>query len=358
VKASILSLTIGAASLAMLALDPAGRSAAAEDLSFAGKTITMTIGFAAGSGTDLYGRLIGQRLASYLPGNPRLIVMNQPGAGGVVALNDWSRTADPNGQFLTIGQQSQADPDSLARANAKYDPQTFDYVGGVASASQGLIIDKAAVKRLTDRTANPVTMGVVGSTLRGGNYQALWGSTFLGWNVKWVRGYESTGDVRQAMVRGEIDMSSFSAYNDWHYLNAGGKFSVISQAGAWVDGKLVKSAWLADAPFIAELIELKTKGDPQAQRAFDYWQNLTQIGIWLALPPDTPDPITVAYGKAYNAAIQDPTFRDEYAKINPDALFVSGADVSKLVSKVTNVSPQTLRYIDHLLQHQGFVSAQ
>ena len=246
-KLSILCLTICSASLA-LALDSASRVAAAEDVSFAGKVITMTIGFAAGSGTDLYGRTIGQHLLRHLPGNPRLIVVNQPGAGGVVALNDWTKRAEPNGQFLTIGQQSQVDPDSLIRANAKYDPRSFHFLGGVASASQGLFVNKAAVGRLTAGSAEPVTMGIVGSTLRGGNYQALWGAAFLGWNVKWVRGYPATGEVLQALDREEIDMSSFSALKDATYLRQSGKFTVVCQGGAWVDGKQAKSAWIGDAP--------------------------------------------------------------------------------------------------------------
>jgi tripartite-type tricarboxylate transporter receptor subunit TctC len=357
VKLSILCLTICSASLA-LALDSASRVAAAEDVSFAGKVITMTIGFAAGSGTDLYGRTIGQHLLRHLPGNPRLIVVNQPGAGGVVALNDWTKRAEPNGQFLTIGQQSQVDPDSLIRANAKYDPRSFHFLGGVASASQGLFVNKAAVGRLTAGSAEPVTMGIVGSTLRGGNYQALWGAAFLGWNVKWVRGYPATGEVLQALDREEIDMSSFSALKDANFLRQSGKFTVVCQGGAWVDGKQAKSAWIGDAPFIGELLERKLKEDPQARQAFDYWQNLTQIGIWLALPPNTPDDIRAAYGKAYQATIQDRAFLDDYSKINPDALYVRGADLSSLVSKVVSVPPETLHYIDALLQRQGFVAAQ
>jgi tripartite-type tricarboxylate transporter receptor subunit TctC len=354
-KLSILSLRVWAAGLAILAMQSASRLAAAEDLSFAGKTITMTIGFAAGSGTDLIGRTIGRHLAGHLPGNPRLIVLNQPGAGGVLALNDWVNKAEPNGQFVATGHQSQIDPDSLRRAKAIYDPKTFNFMGGVASYSQGLYIDKAAVKRLTERAADPVTMGIVGSTLRGGNYQALWGAALLNWNVKWVRGYRSTADVIHALQRGEIDMGSFGSAMDAEHLRQEGKFTIISQAGAYIDGKMVKSPWLGDAPFIAELLEGKIK-DPQARQAFDYWQELVQIGIWLALPPKTPEHIVTTYSTAFNATIQDPAFQNEYSKINPDALFVSGADVSKRVTNIANVSPQTLRYIGQELQRQGFAS--
>jgi len=356
-KLSILCLTVCTTSLAAVALDSATSCAAAEEISFAGKTITMTIGFAAGSGTDLYGRTIGQHLMRHLPGNPRLVVVNQPGAGGVVALNDWTKRAEPTGQFLTIGQQSQVDPDSLTRANARYDPRTFHFLGGVASASQGLFVNKEAVGRLTNSSATPVTMGIVGATLRGGNYQALWGAAYLGWNVKWVRGYPATGEVLQALDREEIDMSSFSALKDAEYLRQSGKFTVYCQGGAWLDGKQVKSPWIGDAPFVEEILASKLKQDPQARQAFDYWQNLTQIGIWLGLPPNTPEDIRAVYLAAYRATVEDRAFLADYSKINPEALYVGGADLSALVSKVAGVSPETLKYIEGLLEHQGFVAA-
>jgi len=347
---------ICSAGFATLALDSTSRPAVAQDLSFADKTITMTIGFAAGSGTDLYGRTIGRHLAAHLPGSPKLIVLNQPGAGGVLALNDWANRAETNGLAITTGHQSQIDPDSLRRANAKYDPRTFNFMGGIGSYSQGLYVNKAKATRMTD-PANPVVMGIVGSTLRGGNYQALWGATFLGWNVKWVRGYHSTAEVIQAMQRGEIDMGSFGSAMDSQQLRHGDNFTVVSQAGAFVNGKMVKSSWLKEAPFIAELVEGKIN-DAQGRQAFDYWQNIIQIGIWLALPPKTPDNVVAAYNKAFAATIVDPSFKGEYTKINPDALFVSGADVAARVSNVANVSPDTLHYIDQLLQRQGFVTGQ
>jgi tripartite-type tricarboxylate transporter receptor subunit TctC len=47
---------------------------AQEPVNFAGKTITMIIGYAPGGGTDTSGRLIAQFLAKYLPGSPNVIV--------------------------------------------------------------------------------------------------------------------------------------------------------------------------------------------------------------------------------------------------------------------------------------------
>jgi len=107
--------------------------------------------------------MLGRYLVRNLPGQPNLIVLNQLGAGGVVALNDWSNKAEPNGLSVTIGAQSQTDPDALIRTHAKFDPKTFEYVGGLAASSQGLFVNKDVVARLYDKSAKPAVMGMVGS---------------------------------------------------------------------------------------------------------------------------------------------------------------------------------------------------
>ena len=91
---------------------------AAADVSFAGKNITMVVGFEAGSGPDIYGRTVGRHLVRYLPGQPGLIVLNQLGAGGVVAMNSWVNKAEPNGLSVALGTLSQTDPDALMRTKS------------------------------------------------------------------------------------------------------------------------------------------------------------------------------------------------------------------------------------------------
>ncbi len=330
--------------------------AAAQDVSFAGKTITMTIGFAAGGGVDLYGRTLGRHLVRYLPGQPNLVVLNQLGAGGVVAMNDWANKAEPNGLSVTIGAQSQTDPDAVIRTHAKYDTTTFNYVGGLAAYSQGLYVNKDAVARLHDKSARPAVMGLVGATLRSGNYQVLWGAAFLGWNVKWVRGYTRTAELRQAMERGEIDMSTFGSSTDLDYLNRSDKFAIVSQSGTVKDGKTVGRAALGNAPLISDLVKGKIS-DPLAQKAFDYGEYVSQVGMWLALPPRTPANIVAAYVKAFEATLKDPQYQAEFSKIDPDSPVASKADLEKLIRELAKVSPETLDFLQAELKRQGFGAA-
>jgi hypothetical protein len=332
---------LGALSIAWLVTSPAK---AQEAPSFAGKTITMTIGFGAGGSVDLYGRTLGQYLVQHLPGHPSLLVINQLGAGGVVALNSWVAKAEPNGLAITIGAESQTDPDALFRTQAKYDTTSFNYVGGLSAYSQGLYVGKDAVARLYDKSQKPVLMGLVGSTLRSGNYGVFWGASVLGWNIKWVRGYPSTSELRQALERGEIEMSTFGSSRDIKSLGDTGHFKVVSQGGTVKDGKRVPRAAFGDAPILADLVKGKIT-DPLAQKAFDYSENVSQVGMWLALPPKTPKPIVDVYVKAFNETLKDPQYEADFAKIDPDSLVASKADIEALIGKLAKVSPQTVEYI-------------
>lgn len=339
---------VGALSIACLIASPA---AAQEAPSFAGKTVTMTIGFGAGGSVDLYGRTLGQYLMQHLPGHPSLVVVNQLGAGGVVALNGWIARAEANGLAVTLVAESQADPDALARTQAKYDPKTLKYVGGETAYSQGLFVNKDAVARLSDKSAKPVIMGLVGSTLRSGNYGVLWGVKYLSWNVKWVRGYPSTAELRQALERGEIDMSTFGASRDIKGLIDSGNYKIAIQGGTVKDGRRVPRAAFGDAPILADLVKGKIT-DPAAQKALDYTENVAQVGIWLALPPKTPDNIVATYVKAFNDTLADPQYRADFAKIDPDSPVASKADIETLVGKLATVSPETLQYVQAEVKRQ------
>jgi hypothetical protein len=330
--------------------------ASAQDVSFANKAVNMTIGFEAGGGVDLFGRMLGRHLARHLPGQPMMITLNKLGAGGVVALNDWANKSDLDGLSVTIGAQSQIDPDAVIRTQAKYDPRTFNYVGGLAAPSQGLFISKEALTRLHDKSQRPVVIGVIGTTLRTGNYQALWGAAFLGWNVRWVRGYTRTSELRQAMERGEIDMTSFGSIRDIQYLHDTGKFTVISQSGTVENGKPTARAAIGDAPVISALLKGKIK-EPLAQEAFEYGEDVSQIGFWLALPPKTPERIVATYVKAFDDMRADPAYKSELEKVDPDSPVATKASLEHLVHELGKVSPETLRFIQIELERQGFGTA-
>lgn len=327
-------------------------AAAADDaVSFQDKTITLLIGNAAGGTTDLYGRLLGQHLVAHMPGNPRLVVLNQPGAEGVTALNGFVTRAKPDGLTATVGAASQSDPLVTRTAHAIYDVRKFVFAGGLAHTGTMLFIDKEARNRLEDKRAEPVTMGAL-SQLRTGMYMTLWGTEFLGWNTRWVMGYPSTAGLRQALERGEIDMTSFGSANDIRQLIAAGRFAILVQSGMPEGDRLLPRPDSDDAPILGKLLGGRLT-DPVAQRAFAYWEKDSLVGIWLALPPGTPEAVAEVYRTAMHAALADADYRAAVQAIEPDAVEMSAAEVHGLLTALAETPPEALAYLEELQKKQG-----
>jgi tripartite-type tricarboxylate transporter receptor subunit TctC len=62
---------------------------AQEDIAafYKGKTIRLVVGIGVGSGYDINARVLARHMAGHIPGNPTVIVQNQPGAGSLTMTN-------------------------------------------------------------------------------------------------------------------------------------------------------------------------------------------------------------------------------------------------------------------------------
>src|SRR6187401_3449966 len=88
-------IALGAALLLTL------HSASAEAAEFyRGKTVTLVVSSSPGGGYDVMARTIAKYLGRHIPGNPRVVVSNMPGAGGIVAMNYLYRAAPKDGTFI------------------------------------------------------------------------------------------------------------------------------------------------------------------------------------------------------------------------------------------------------------------
>jgi tripartite-type tricarboxylate transporter receptor subunit TctC len=334
---------------AMLVIVPP--AAAGDAPSFKDKTLTVVVGAAAGGSTDVFGRLAGTYMAERLPGRPTVVVRNMPGAGGIVALNSFYNQAKPDGLTVATGAGTQSDPLTYRTLNARYDLGKLEYVGGLGRTGTVLIIRKDAMPRLADSSARPVAMGAL-SAIRSGMQMTLWGTEYLGWNVRWVTGYPGNNELVLALQRGEIDMTSLATVEEIELLLKSGPFATLVQSGALVDGKQVPQPAYGGAPLLGDLLAGRLS-DPVALEAFEYWKNTTQVGQWLALPPGTPAPILAVYRAAFGAAIRDPGFVEKLKRVNTDIVPMSAEDTTALVTRLAATSDEALSYMVGLQKKQG-----
>ena len=76
------------------------RQAQSVEQFYKGRTVTMLVGTAPGGINDISARLVARHLGRFIPGNPTIIVQNNPGAGGLVTANRLYNVAEKDGSVL------------------------------------------------------------------------------------------------------------------------------------------------------------------------------------------------------------------------------------------------------------------
>jgi tripartite-type tricarboxylate transporter receptor subunit TctC len=337
---------------AMVLVLSVGTTGARAQVTFEGKTISMIIDAAAGGGTDLTGRLLAPFLTKYLPGRPAVVVRNMPGAEGIVALNYFVQQVVPDGLTLTTGGGPSIDPIRYRAPQSRYDPGKFALIGGAGRGGSVLVAATAAERRLYDKSATPVAIGIAGAAPRSGQLMAAWGIEFLGWNARWIAGYRSTQALNQALHGGEIDMTATSTLLSLKSGVDSGEFRVLVQSGGFQRGQRVRRPEFPNVPVLADQLEGKITV-AIARQAFSAWQAVLLTDKFYALPPATPAPIVAAYRTAYRKIMEDPEFNARGQKLSEVFEPMTPEDVSSLVKDIVETPQEAVEYVNTLLRKQG-----
>ena len=319
-------LSFGIAALVI----PATDAQSAESVSFKGKRINVIIGSQPGGGTDGTTRLVGRFLEKYLPGKPKMIYRNMPAGHGVKASNYFANVVKKDGLTWMGGASSYVDANNLRKKVVKYDPTKYAFIGAISRGGSVILIRKDRLANLTDKSKKPVIVGGLDGS-RNWAQLILWGTDYLGWNVKFVIGYPGSAALALALRRGEIDMFGTSSLIMHQNLNKTGKFKELVQMGEpGPNGTIVRRLSFKDVPTMPALMKGKTSG--LAKETFDYWKKTSQIDKWYALPPGTPKKYVAVYRKAYQKAIKDPGFiKAGKFQFSADFNPVSAEDIARLV---------------------------
>ncbi len=317
----------------------------AQTVDFKGKTISMVVGYAAGGGADLIGRLVAPNLTRLLPGNPVVTVQNMPGASGGKAMSFVAQKGTNDGTLLMMGSGSAVDPLNYRTANLPYKPEEFNIVAGFGRGGLALIVNTAALSRLNDTSKPPVTMGAITAhDVFGRSGLTLWGIECLGWNVKWVIGYAGTNDVLIALDRGEVDMAITGDLNKIRNQVNTGKIKILALSGP--------RAEMQDVPQIADQVIDKID-DPLEKKAFAYWRNYNTLDKWIALPPNTDKAVVAAYRAACDEMAKDPQFVQAGKSMSEDFIIQTPDQVAASIKTLAETPDEAINFIKTIAAKQG-----
>ena len=305
---------------------------------FTGKTLTLIVGSAPAGGYDTYGRITARHMVKYLPGQPTIVVRNQPGAGSGTAAGAIYNTAPKDGTWFGIVFPGVIiGPILDPKPNMTFDVTKFSYLGSADSGTRVCItFEKSPTKTFDDARKRKTIMGASAAGGSTRDYAYMLNHT-AGSQFEVVSGYKGTADIFLAMERGEVDgMCGL----DWSSLKA--------QRGDWIESKKLNILIQTGLDPEKELVDM---GVPDMWR---YVSNATDkaaaelvvsqqvFGRPFIAPPGVPEATMKILRSAFDKTMADPEFIAEATKARIDINPTSGQKVQELVTRIFATPPETV----------------
>jgi len=103
---------------------------------YKGRAVTMLVGTAPGGINDISARLVAKHLGRFIPGNPAIVVQNNPGAGGLITANKLYNSAEKDGSVLAKFERAVPQVQIQGDANAQFDSTKFVWLGSTRKPSK------------------------------------------------------------------------------------------------------------------------------------------------------------------------------------------------------------------------------
>jgi tripartite-type tricarboxylate transporter receptor subunit TctC len=274
---------------------------------YANHLVTIAVGSDAGGTYDLYARAIARYLGKHIPGSPRVIVQNMPGAGGYTAALHVFSLAPQDGTVIgAIGSalpyQPLIDPNS-----PKFDVPHVNWIASVATYNIMMLVrSDVPVTSVDDLRTHPTVMATIAPGQLNSLIVAATNSA-LGTKIKGVNGHPGMADAMLAMQRGEVDgypSAPIDALKRGYAKDlADGKIRLLLQFGPAPSPEFPK------VPYALDLA--KTPAD---RSLLDLAQGPLKVGYAYMLGPGVPQERIEALRAAFLATFKDPDFLADTAK--------------------------------------------
>ncbi|MSO77127.1 MAG: tricarboxylate transporter [Alphaproteobacteria bacterium] len=331
--------------------------AAAQAVDFKGKRIEFIIPFAAGGGSDVWARFFQPYLEKYLPGNPTVLVKNQPGGTGIAGTNQFHLRAQPDGLTVLGTTGSVQLPYLLDDPRVKYEYKEWTSImvsptGGVSYVQPALGLKSADdIEKLKGQKMKYGSQGV--SSL---DMVAVLAYELLGLDVQVVFGLKGRADGRLAFERGEvgIDYQTTSAYvkNVEPLVKAGKAVPLFAWGVLDEKGDVIRDPTFPNLPSYVEVYE-KMHGKKPAGVEWEAYKSFFTAGFAaqkiIVLPKGTPANIVAVWREAIGRVVRDPEFIARSKNELGDYKQAVGPDAATLTNVAINVDPTSKAWIKNWL---------
>jgi tripartite-type tricarboxylate transporter receptor subunit TctC len=291
--------------------------------SYPTKPVRLIVGYAAGGGTDITARLIGQWLSERF--GQQFVIENRPGAATNIATDAVVRAA-PDGYTLLLATGGNAINATL------YDKLNFNFirdiapVGSVIRVPLVMVVNQSLSVRTVPEfiafaTANPGRINFASGGAGGPDHMS--GELFkmmTGTNMTHVP-YRSLAPALTDLIGGQVQVV----------------FSTIPPALGYIKADKLRALAVTTSTRFEGAPDISTMGDFVRGYETSQWYG---IGV----PTNTPVEIVEKLNKEINAALADPKMKARLADIGGTVLPGSPADFRKLIADETEKWAKVVRF--------------
>ena len=302
---------------------------------YRGKSIQLMIAYSAGGGYDIESRLLARYMPQYIPGNPTIVPVNYPGAGGLRLANYLYNAASKDGTVFGSLARNVSTAPLLDPKGIAFDPRRYTWIGSISDeVSVCASWHTAKVKTFNDLLTTPFAAGAPGTASDAATYTKMIKNIFDA-KIKLVNGYPGTNEISIAMERGEVD-----GLCGWVLGN------INASRPDWIPQKQInilmqlstqRSPSLPNVPLILDLAR-----NEKEKQIFALMFSRQQMAWPFAAPPDVRADRAAALRQAFDATMKDPEFIAESKKQSISVDPMKGVEMDALIRQIYATPPDVI----------------
>lgn len=291
------------------------------------KRINIYVSTTAGGGYDRYARTLARFFGRNIPGKPRMVVKNRPGAGGMVLANELYNSLPQDGSVIGTIQRGLVTEPLFGNTEARFDALKFHWLGSMNNeVSVCAVWHTVPVNFWQDFITRGAVLGGTAAGSDTDTFPRLLNNLF-GTKLKLVTGYPGGNDINHAIERGELEGRC-----GW----------------SWSSVKSTRAKWLKDEK-IKVLLQMSTEKHPDLPEVpfiMDFAKNKKQAQIlkliyarqlWgrpFLMGPGVPKARAKAVRDAFAATMKDERFLKDVKRQKLELAWSDGETVHNAMAEV------------------------
>ncbi len=286
----------------------------------------LLVGIGVGSGYDVNARVLARHMSKHIPGNPNIIVQNQPGAGSLTMTNQMYAAGPFDGTVFGASFNGLPTAPLLQPNGVRFESGKINWLGSTNRETQTMYVwHTAPMQSLDDLKTKEMIVGAQAPGSTQYDYPML-GKALFDLKFKPVTGYKSTSDINLAMERGEVhgtlaNWSTVKTLNLKQYEDKQIRMLMVWGAREHPE--------LKGIPLVTSLAKT-----PEHKQALQLALARLEFGRPFFMPPNVPPARVAAMRRAFDATLKDPEFLAEADKLKLEIDPMSGEELAKMLEDI------------------------